>query len=177
MADIRGTVTEERGLLKKIQLLIPGYKGYREREDLRIADSLLRNQLANEMDNVVESVKRSREELTKNMEMDLMNDVGELVNYMTSVANKIRHAQQGYSGISADLRIEQAQQHRLYEWDLSLLEIIDILKGKSTNLENQIIQKSPDIKDSMRDLKHEIDNFNEVFKRRIDEIAGIGIRK
>ena len=176
MSDIRGTVTEDQGLLKKIQLVIPGYKGYREREDLRVADSLLRNQLANEMDNVVESVKRSREELTKNMEMDLMNDVGELVNNMDAMANKIRHAQQGYSGFSADLRIEQQELNHLYHWDLSLLEIIEVLKSKTMGLEEQVIQKSDDVKTSIRELKLDVNKFNELFKRRIETITGISIK-
>ena len=46
MVDLRSKVEDDRGLLKKIELLIPGFRGYREREDLRAADSLLRQQLA-----------------------------------------------------------------------------------------------------------------------------------
>jgi len=175
MSDIRDQVADDQGIIKKIQMHVPGYKGYREREDLRIADSLLRNQLANEMDNVVESVKRSRDELTKNMEMELMTDVGELVNYLDAITNKIRHAQQGYSGFSADVRIEQEELNRLYEWDLSLLELIAELKERTTTLEDNAVQKSSEIKTSMRDVRAEVDKFNELFKRRIDVIAGIGV--
>ena len=40
--DIRGTVEDNRGLLKKIQIIVPGFSGYREKEDLRAADELLR---------------------------------------------------------------------------------------------------------------------------------------
>src|SRR5256885_16816857 len=45
MPDIRDRVEQDRGLLKKIQLAIPGYAGYRRREDIRAADNLLRIQL------------------------------------------------------------------------------------------------------------------------------------
>jgi hypothetical protein len=175
MSDIRDTVEDDRGILKKIQGFIPGYKGYREREDLRIADSLLRNQLANEMDNVVESTKRSREVLTKNMEMDLMGDIGSVVNNMEALANKIRHAQQGYSGFSADVRIEQDELNRLYEWDLNLLEIIGLLREKSTSLEGLVSQKSPDMSKGISDLRSEMDNFNVLFKKRMDTISGTSI--
>ena len=44
--DIRGEVDESRGLLKKIQLVIPGFKGYRQLDDLRVADALLRKQVS-----------------------------------------------------------------------------------------------------------------------------------
>jgi len=176
MPDIRQEVKDDRGLLKKIQSYIPGYKGYREREDLRIADSLLRNQLANEMDGVTESVKRSREELVKNMEMDLMNDAGELVNYLDALTNSLRHAQQGYSGISADVRIEQAELNRLYEWDFSLLSLIDGLKAKTAVLEDQVSKRSKDAKSSIRELKTDVNRFDELLKQRIDVIAGTAVR-
>ena len=52
MPDIRDRVEQDRGLLKKIQLVIPGYAGYRRREDIRAADNLLRIQLANQMKGV-----------------------------------------------------------------------------------------------------------------------------
>src|SRR2546428_367087 len=49
MPDIRDRVEQDRGLLKKIQLVIPGYAGYRRREDIRAAGNLLRIQLANQL--------------------------------------------------------------------------------------------------------------------------------
>jgi len=46
MADIRQRVKEDQGILKKIQMFVPGFRGYRQREDLRDADRMLRDQLA-----------------------------------------------------------------------------------------------------------------------------------
>ena len=43
--DLRTEVDKSRGLLKRIQLLVPGYSGYRKLEDLRAADELLRGQI------------------------------------------------------------------------------------------------------------------------------------
>jgi len=40
MTDLRTKVEEDRGLLKKIELFLPGFRGYRKKEDLRAADSL-----------------------------------------------------------------------------------------------------------------------------------------
>ena len=44
--DIRNQVDDSRGVLKRLQLLIPGFRGYRQLEDLRVADALLRKQVA-----------------------------------------------------------------------------------------------------------------------------------
>ena len=46
MTDLRKRVEEDRGILKRIQIFLPGYSGYRKKEDLRIADSMLRNHVA-----------------------------------------------------------------------------------------------------------------------------------
>ena len=51
--DLRTKVEDDRGLIKKIQLCIPGFRGYRQKEDLRLADSLLRQQIADELKNNV----------------------------------------------------------------------------------------------------------------------------
>jgi len=42
MPDIRERVEEDKGILKKIQSFIPGFRGYRRKEDLRDADRMLR---------------------------------------------------------------------------------------------------------------------------------------
>ena len=44
--DIRNDVEDNRSILKKIQLLVPGFSGYRQKEDIRIADQLLRSQVS-----------------------------------------------------------------------------------------------------------------------------------
>lgn len=58
--DLRKKVKEDRGLLKELELAIPGFKGYREREDLRIADSLLRAQLADKLKTIGTQVELCR---------------------------------------------------------------------------------------------------------------------
>lgn len=80
MVDLRDRVTEDRGLLKNIQLAIPGFRGYRKREDLRIADSLLRVQLADKIKTDVSApLENAREAAAKALNLDVMNEIGELI--------------------------------------------------------------------------------------------------
>src|SRR5215469_3113225 len=55
--DIRQTVDGDRGMLKRLQMLIPGFKGYRQGEDDRAADSLLRLQVADRVHRAVAAVQ------------------------------------------------------------------------------------------------------------------------
>jgi len=175
MVDLRSKVEEDRGLLKKIELLIPGFRGYRKREDLRAADSLLRQQLAARMKEVNKKFENSREELTKAMELALINDMGDILKLSRQIENKIRHAEQGYTGISADFRIEEDELNKLYEWDLSMLQTIISLEKTAQDLNSSITGQDGTAGSKMKDIKNGLKEFNSVFDKRILIIAGLEV--
>ncbi len=174
--DLRKKVEEDRGLLKKIELAIPGFRGYRKREDLRIADSLLRAQLSDRLKNVVAQIEQCRQDLVKRMELELLEDAARLVNNIQKTENRVRHAEQGYSGISRDFRIEEKELNRLYEWDLRLIEDIDKIKGEVTALQSAITaQNRTELPTRLRSAAATIQDFNTVFDKRIEVIGGVGV--
>jgi hypothetical protein len=176
MVDLRETVKEDRGMLKKIELAIPGFRGYRKREDLRIADSLLRTQLADRIQNVVRDMEQCRENLTKKMELDILEDTGNLIARIIALEGKVRHAEQGYTGISTDYRIEEDAQNRLYEWDLRLIGHIDDLKKSVSLFQSAINSGSMDtMRQEMSNISVKLRDFTELFEKRRDAIAGLGI--
>ncbi|HSV42580.1 MAG TPA: hypothetical protein VLH13_04130, partial [Methanomassiliicoccales archaeon] len=67
MPDIRQKVEEDRGLLKKIQMIIPGYRGYRIREDLRDSDKMLRMELSKRLGIQRRELEEARTELVRAM--------------------------------------------------------------------------------------------------------------
>jgi hypothetical protein len=174
MVDLRSKVEEDRGLIKKIELLIPGFRGYRKREDLRIADSLLRSQLADRIGSVRRTIESCREKLTRNMALEFLEETASLVNQITLVEGKVRHAEQGYTGVSPDIRIEEEELNRLYEWDLSLLSHIEDLK-LSTTLFLQAINAddTESMRQEMDTLNEKLRGFTEVFEKRRVVIAGL----
>lgn len=175
-ADLRKKVEEDRGMLKKIELAIPGFRGYRKREDLRIADSLLRAQLADRLKNVGAQVEQCRQDLVKGMELEYLEDAARLVNNIQKTENRVRHAEQGYSGISRDFRIEEKELNRLYEWDLRLLEDIDKIRGEVTSLQSAITaQNKAELPTRLRSAVSTIQEFNTVFDKRIEVIGGVGV--
>lgn len=176
MVDLREKVNEDRGLIKKIELAIPGFRGYRKREDLRITDSLLREQLADKLKSVLTDVEQCRDILTRNMEMDMLEDIRRLVNQAQVIEGKMRHAEQGYTGISGDYRIEETELNRLYEWDLGLIEHIDILKNSVNQFKNTINSSNKEnMKNEMNTLNGKLIAFQDLFEKRREAIAGLGV--
>ena len=176
MVDLRDKVKEDRGLLKKVELAIPGFRGYRKREDLRIADSLLRKQLADKLKSVLTNIEQSRETLTRKMEIDMLEDVRRLVNQAQVIEGKVRHAEQGYTGVSADYRIEESELNQLYEWDLGLIAHINELKNSATMFQNAInTGNKENMRNEMDSLNEKLLAFQDLFERRREAIAGLGV--
>ncbi len=174
MADIREVVKEDRGLLKRFQAFLPGYKKYRNCEDLRVADDLLRRELAKELGSVEELIKEGRDEASRNMDLDQVTIIGELVNNSHRLTEKVRHAEQGYAPwISGDVRFEEKQLTDLYDYDLSLFHHIEKLKIVSKAMKDQYMLKDPRRSLTARELKEMIKEFETVFSARISRVTDI----
>lgn len=174
MSDLRRRVVEDRGLIKEIELLVPGFHGYREREDLRAADSLLREQLADGVGNARKGLERCREHMVRRKELNLIEETGDLVRRFSATEERIRHAEQGYTGISADFRIEQAELDQLYEWDLSLIRGVRWMCDAISDLKNSIDGGDMEAVDRrLRTVSKGLDDFNGLFENRRVKIAGL----
>lgn len=178
MEDLREKVKEDRGLIKKLELAIPGFRGYRKREDLRIADSLLRRQLANKLKNLGMEIEGCRRDMLRNKEIAELEDVARIINNVQLTENRVRHAEQGYTGISADYRIDEEELNNMYEWDLSLLDNIEKIKQSIESLRSAVLNNnSSDMRTCLLDIDTTIQQFNVLFDTRREKIAGLGVQK
>ena len=125
--DIRQRVDQDRGFLKKLQLLIPGFRGYRQGEDDRAADSILRLQVADRVHRALTIVSDARASLSNGGDFTHLNDLAQVASDLAVLEGQIRHAEQGYSGISPSVRMSVPSLDRLYEYDYGFLSAADAL--------------------------------------------------
>src|SRR5207249_756852 len=90
MPDIRDRVEQDRGLLKKIQLVIPGYAGYRRREDIRAADNLLRIQLANQLKGVRGDLETIRDQMAMDGKIQGLQGIGNIIFTVEGLEAKVQ---------------------------------------------------------------------------------------
>ena len=174
MTDLREKVEDDRGLIKKIQLAIPGFRGYRQKEDLRIADRLLREQLADRLASTAKTSEKCREKLAEQQDLDSLEKVRKLVNETTAAAKRVLHSEQGYSGVSPDYRIQQGQLNKMYEWDLGLLdEIAGIDRAVQFVLDGIANGDTGSVKTNINQALDTLDNFNSIYGQRREAIAGL----
>ena len=173
MPDIRTRVEEDRGILKKIQSYIPGFRGYRFREDLRDADRMLRAQLADKLSKQRRGLEECRSTLVQGGGFKELDTVGGLINQFKKIEGQVTHAEMGYSGIAADVQIKEDELNKLYEYDVAMLDHITAMGASIDSLKGSLVaaDDATTHKDLMN-IKARITDFEDQFKRRMDVIAG-----
>jgi hypothetical protein len=172
--DIRNRVEEDRGALKRLQLLVPGFRGYREQEDLRAADSLLRIQVAERVSRARGSVEAGRTALTQAGRFDRLNDLAQIISDLQRLEGEIRHAEQGYTGISPAVRVNASVLDRLYEYDYGFASAADTLARGLDGLGPAIASgDAASIGPIVATARGQVAQLDSAFKARMRAIQGI----
>src|SRR5690348_17950573 len=92
--DLRNKIVENRGTLKKLQLLVPGLKEYRKLEDIRAADQLLRKQVSDKLNNAKSKLEDLRKAMTGKNDFSNLSLIAPIISQIQQVAGAVQHAQQ-----------------------------------------------------------------------------------
>ena len=177
MPDIRDRVEDDRGLLKKIQTVVPGFRGYRIREDLRDSDRMLRAELAKRLALQRSQLEDARRALVRENPMSkALEEMGGVVNSMKRVEGEILHAEVGYSGISADIKMKDEELNRLYEYDNSMIESLNFIDDALVKVP-EMVRSGNDagLRDAVETVRTRVDGLESRFKRRKAAITGTGL--
>ncbi|WP_019176862.1 hypothetical protein [Methanomassiliicoccus luminyensis] len=173
MPDIRQRVEEEQGILKKIQMFVPGFRGYRRRDDLRDADRMLRDQLAVKLGDLRRQVEDSRALVVNTYRSKELELMGGLINEYKKLEGLVKHSTPGWSGISADIQFKEDKIFNLYDYDASMIEALGGMQKGIDQLRCDLTaQDSAAAQRTTLQLKSQLTGFEQQFKRRIDVIQG-----
>lgn len=165
--DIRQEVERSRGLLKKIQLIVPLFKGYRKLEDLREADELLRRQLSDILQQTLTNLQEQRVNLVNSGVFDELTSIASVISKTQELQGDILHATQGYSGISPAIRVNEDTLNALYESDLKFVEVCQSISNSSLGSD------AGQIKSSLAKLSGEIDLARTAWQERLEKVQNI----
>jgi hypothetical protein len=175
--DIRQQVEANRGTLKKLQLLIPGLRGYRSKEDIRVSDELLRNQVADRLDKIKTNLEGLRKQVASGNDLTNLTTVGSLISQVQGFSGEIRHAAQGYAGWVAPITINEDKLNKLYDYDYSFVSSVFQL-DESTSPENlKYDGSSPNsIQTSLGQISGVLSDLKQKWSIRMESIEGIALK-
>ena len=173
MADIRQRVEEDRGILKKIQNFVPGFRGYRRREDLRDADRMLRAQLAQKLGLQRRGLEEVRSMLVQNYGSKELDALGGVIFQIKKIEGLVSHAETGYSGFVADIEVKEDELDRLYEYDAGMIDHVIAMTTSIESLKNSVMAADDaTIHKELMNIKARITDFEDQFKRRLKVVTG-----
>ncbi len=116
-------------LLDRLAGLIPGYRGYADRESRRTTDKTLRQSIASQLDRMKRDVDGVVLALTDSGRMDGLADLDRLKREIGACADAIRLAPAGGSGWLDDVVVRAEDLDRAHDHDLTLQQAVTDLAG------------------------------------------------
>jgi len=121
-------------------MLIPGYRGYKQKELIREDDRLVREKAALKID----EAKRLLEEVMPSYSGDyeVLEKMDSLRKDLEALAQKIRHASLGYRGLFDRVKIREEELRKLLDYDYKLVTLAEEINKSVKNLASLLSEKS-----------------------------------
>ncbi|RKZ10127.1 hypothetical protein DRQ25_04020 [Candidatus Fermentibacteria bacterium] len=142
------------GFLEKAMRLIPGYKGYKSKEERRDNDQLFRTGLVSRLERLRTDINEIPATLRGPSALKSITDFDRILKRLERVTDEIRFAARGYRGWFDMHKVREDELDQLYAFDVSLMENIEELD------ESFLVLQVAAAADS--DLKDPIDTMVEI---------------
>ena len=101
---------------------VPGVEGYLAREDVRERDKLLRDHTAKKLNEAKAAIDRMKEALLAAHKLALLGDLDRLTSQIDRIREKHQHAAHGYSGAFDQVKVNEPELIKLYDYDMKVLD-------------------------------------------------------
>lgn len=148
--------------LEKLELIIPGFKGYKQKELIREDDKLIRNYLFNKIKEAEETVRSYLADSLDGkipISVSELNSIAKELNYL---GTKIRVSPAGYSGYFDRVKVNENELEQVKKLDTELVasceEIFSLVQKIKENA-----SLLAELKEKIKALSSAIDARNHMF--------------
>ena len=127
MDRIHDTARGGQNPLERLMNVLPGFKGYREKELRRDTDRILRDHIAARLDLMKKALNDAAAAASRSGGMDAINDIETARKRLDRVSNRIRYADRGYAPLFAVMKVDDAVLARVYAFDVALVDGVDAI--------------------------------------------------
>ena len=138
MSDLFERVVSQQDALKKLLAKLPGFKGYFIRQDRRSADKLLRETIADKFQAQWQRLSSIQRDLVSGGHLDVLDDIEIGAIRMRQFIDRVKTAAYGYAGLFDAVKVKEEELEKVYQYDLTLLEMADEIASAVDNLEASI---------------------------------------
>ncbi len=138
-------MTDERklGFLEKAIRIIPGYKGYKGKEERRDNDHLFRMMLVGRLDELRKTVNNVISRLKGPAAFTIANGIDSIIKKLEKVQDEIRFADRGYRGWFDMHKVREGELDKLYEFDVNLNTDMEDIETAFMNMKSASSEDIP----------------------------------
>jgi hypothetical protein len=174
MEDIRTRVGGESNVFESIQKKIPGFKGYKEKEQIRESDRILRGFLADKLRAIRASLEGIRDLLTEQADLANVGKVQSAIDNLDFSIEKVAHAEAGYAGLFDAVKVKEDALNRLYDYDNSLFIKLPQIEASVAKAKNSVMVEESD-RAEMTNTVLLVKDFNKLLDERKNVMLGISV--
>ncbi|WP_010478486.1 hypothetical protein [Thermococcus zilligii] len=161
---------KETKLLEKLELVIPGFHGYKKKELLREDDRLVRAKVA-------DVLVQARKEIERALQRCAMVSCPQLVamdslrKKLVGLEGRVRHAEAGYAGYFDRISVREKELEKLIEYDARMIELAEEILGRAKSLGGEVVNPQA-LGLSVLELEERLRALEETLDKRMSIVAG-----
>jgi hypothetical protein len=173
LEDLREEIKGGENILEKLMRKIPGFEGYKNREQARNADQIQRIFMAKSVRDLRAKLSDVGQEMIRSGNIMLIAEVDRVSKLFDKASDRIEHAEYGYSALFSSTKVDEEKLDTLYEYDLGMLINLDSLSEAVLAMENSIEMEGGDPKARLRDLERAVKALDQKIDGRQKLLKGV----
>jgi len=169
-------IQESEKLLEKIMLVVPGFSGYKKREQRREADKIIRNFLHSKLQEARDNLQDVHAAVAKSEQSNDLERIDKLLAVLDRVSERVNHASYGYSGFFDAIKIEEPELDRMIDFDTQLVDGAKGLAERVKSIKTEVdAERFENLRESLGELRKAVEDFDRTFDERKEVIAGVEV--
>lgn len=172
MSELYDQIVSQRGTLRNWMDKVPGLRGYMDKGDRRTADRMMREYIAQQLEQRLDRFSSIEKQILKSGGMSLMSDTRDAKTKFQSYISRVKAAAPGYSGLFAKIKIDEEAMNRLYAFDEAQVRYVAQFDEKLDALE-QAAQSGEGIEAAIQDIYNLAQEAMRAFELREDVLTNL----
>ena len=173
MEEFFQKVTSQQDPFKRLGSLIPGFKGYIERQNRREADKLLRDTVARRFDEQLQRTSQIQVDMVSQGMIQYVDEMEKAALKLRTFIDKISTAPRGYSGLFDAVKINEQELEAIYQFDAAFFDLADQV-GRGLDHVEASLSAAAALPAAIRSVTTLARTAVEAYNRRSEVVIGDG---
>ena len=167
--DLTEKIQSSQNKLEQLISRVPGFAGYKQKEQRREADKLLRLYVARQYEEQLTRLSNVQYAMVSQGRLKAMSTLERGVTKLQLLVDRIKTASYGYAGLFDAIKVDEAALDRLYDFDQAMLEGVDKIAADLDRLDEAAQAEAATLTEGGQ-LIADLEALNNTFSRRQDVI-------